>query len=453
MYGTVPWDTAVVRAPKRARSGRLGRAIGRLVRPRQPQQPSTLCLLPWLNLSVDVDGTSRPCCKFDHAADVQGLPLLGLESASLAEVWHSPGLVQLRKEFAQGRKPVGCASCWAEEDAGVPSFRQRYLADRQIDATADTTDLRPPQPRGLDLKLSNTCNLACRICGPVASSRWLTEELAQPEPADPGFVAFLTEKRRYLADNKLTGRPDDRATLASWAPDVEHLELTGGEPMLSKESAEVLELLVAQGRPERMTLQVTTNATTISPRIVDHLHRFRAVTVSLSVDDLGARLEYQRDPAVWSEVEANIARYAAMASSSIHVYLNATVSALNAWDLPDYLEWWDRSYPDGDLRFALNFLHEPEELCVQHVPEPVKATMLDRWDRHPARRRARVRPLLDQASTFAAARSADPTAWPRFLEHVRTLDERRGQDFEAVYPELTEVLRAAGAWAPTGAGA
>lgn len=415
--------------------------------------PDTICLLPWLNLSVDVDGSSRPCCKFDHTADVHGAPLLNLESATLAEVWDSPGLVQLRTEFAAGKKPAGCASCWAEEDSGVPSFRQRYLSDRGIDPTADITDVHPPQPKGLDLKLSNTCNLACRICGPVASSRWLTEELAQPvAPARSGFVAYLTDNRRYLADNKLTGRADDRATLEAWAPDVEHLELTGGEPMLSKESAEVLELLVDQGRPERMTLQVTTNATTISRRIVDHLHRFRSVTISLSVDDIGPRLEYQRDPAVWSEVEANIARYAAMASESVEVYLNATISTLNAWDLPDYLAWWDGAYPDGDIRFALNFLHDPAELCVQHLPEPVKAAMVERWDRHPARRRERIAPLLDQAQTFVTARRADPRQWPLFLEHTRELDARRGQHFESVYPELTEVFRSLGAWTPTEAG-
>lgn len=440
--GAGPWDTGQVRAWRRKRR-----------QPAPSSAPDTICLLPWLNLSIDVDGSSRPCCKFDHTADVNGQPLLNLETATLAEVWDSPGLVQLRTEFAEGKKPAGCASCWSEEASGIPSFRQMYLQDRCIEPDADITNVHPPQPKGLDLKLSNTCNLACRICGPVASSRWLKEELAA-QPADAprsGFVAYLTDNRRYLADNKLTGRTEDRATLEAWAPNVEHLELTGGEPMLSKESAEVLELLVAAGRPERITLQITTNATTISRRITDHLDRFRRVTISLSVDDIGPRLEYQRDPAVWSEVEANIAEYAAMASASVHIYLNATLSTLNAWDLPDYLAWWNATYPDR-VNLALNILHNPEEQCVQNLPEPVKAAMFDHWDRHPARRLPRVAPLLDQAAGFATARQADPEQWQPFLRSTREIDARRGQHFESVYPELTEVLRSLGAWTPTEAG-
>ncbi len=412
--------------------------------------PDTICLLPWLNLSIDVDGSSRPCCKFDHTTEVDGQPLLNLQDASLREVWDSPGLVELRRAFRRGAQPAACASCWAEEAAGVPSFRQTYLRDRAITAAADIDDPHPLQPAGLDLKLSNTCNLACRMCGPMASSRWLTEELAATEEPSTGtFVAFLSEKRRYLADQKILGDPDGRAQLEAWAPQIEHLELTGGEPMLSKESAEVLELLVVHGNPSRATLQITTNATVINDRILKHLAHFSYTGISLSVDDTGPRLEYQRDPAVWTEVEQNIATYAAIASPSIELYLNATVSMLNVWDLPDYVAWWDQTYPAGDLQFALNFVHHPEELCIQQIPEAVKAGLIDHWDRHPARHAPRVGPLLDQAMAFAQARPAEPSHWVAFLEHTTALDERRGQSFAEVYPQFTAALEAAGAWPGT----
>jgi MoaA/NifB/PqqE/SkfB family radical SAM enzyme len=409
--------------------------------------PDTICLLPWLNLSLDVDGSSRPCCKFDHATEVGGKPLLNLQQSSLAEVWDSPGLVELRRSFRRGDQPAGCASCWAEEAAGVPSFRQTYLHDRAISAEVDVDDPHPAQPAGLDLKLSNTCNLACRMCGPVASSRWLTEELsAEERTVSEGFVTFLADKRRYLADQKILGDPEGRAQLEHWAPQIEHLELTGGEPMLSKESADVLELLVSHGDPSRTTIQITTNATVINDRILQHLGRFRRASISLSVDDMGPRLEYQRDPAVWAEVEQNIARYAAMAGPSWELYLNATVNTLNVWDFPDYVAWWDRTYPGNDLQFALNFVHHPEELSIQQLPEAVKEAVAAHWDRHPARHAARVAPLLDRVLGFAGARRSEPVHWGAFLEHTAALDRRRGQRLADVYPEFVAALATTGSW-------
>ena len=418
-------------------------------RKRPRSRPDTLCLLPWLNLSVDVDGASRPCCKFDHVSEVGRQPLSGLADAGLAGAWNSPGMQALRRQFLAGERPRACASCWAEEDAGVPSFRQVFLRDRGVSPEVDVDDLTPDQPHSLDLKLSNSCNLSCRICGPVASSKWLTEELAAvPAPRRrPGsFVAQLADDRRYLAANKLTDDPAERALLERWAPAIEHLELTGGEPMLSKESGDVLELLAHHGDPSRTTLQITTNATLVDDRIVRHLDRFRAVTISLSVDDMGPRLEYQRHPARWDEVRANIDRYADLVSPTCQVFLNATVSAYNAWDLADYLRWWSKGGAERHIGFHPNLLHNPRSMSVQHLPEPVKVLIRQRWAAHPAWDDAQTRPVLDEVLGFMTSAEADPACWEEFLLTTAEIDQRRHQSFEATFSDFVAHLRALDLW-------
>ncbi|MGI8936841.1 MAG: twitch domain-containing radical SAM protein [Iamia sp.] len=425
----------------------------RLRRRRAESTRDNLCLLPWLNLSLDVDGAARPCCKFDHVDQVGGAPLHGLAEGGLAGAWNSPGMVALREEFRDGGRPVACASCWAEEDAGVPSFRQVFLRDRRVTPEADVEDLTPSRPHSLDLKLSNTCNLACRICGPVASSKWLTEELvAVPAPRPPGtFVAHLADTRRQLAANQITDDPEERARLVAWAPAIEHLELTGGEPMLSKESGDVLELLVDHGQPERTTLQITTNATLIDPRIVSRLDRFREVTISLSVDDMGPRLEYQRHPARWDEVRANIDRYAELASPTCQVFLNATISAFNVWDLPEYLWWWRQNVADHSIGFHPNLLHSPRSMCTQCLPEPIKARLRPHWSGHPAWHDEATRAVLDEILSFTESAPTDPDSWPEFIRTTREIDARRGQHFDDVFPTFVAELRAVAAWdeAPT----
>ena len=126
--------------------------------------PSTICPLPWLNLSLDVDGSSRPCCKFAHQSANSPYQMANLAESSLDEVWDGEGMQQLRADFRAGIQPQQCSSCWDEEAAGIRSFRQTYHDDRGITTRPDYNGVPPTQPVALDLKLSNACNLRCRIC-------------------------------------------------------------------------------------------------------------------------------------------------------------------------------------------------------------------------------------------------------------------------------------------------
>src|SRR4051812_2511989 len=163
--------------------------------------PASICPVPWINLSLDVDGTSRPCCKFDHASDRSPYQLANLKDGTLQEVWNSEGMVKLRRDFRDGIKPDECATCWREEDAGTKSYRQTFQ-DGRTAAAINFDDLTPPAPVTLDVKLTNVCNLKCRICGPVASSLWLKEEIAHPS-GEGGFHTYVLENRSYFLSNKI----------------------------------------------------------------------------------------------------------------------------------------------------------------------------------------------------------------------------------------------------------
>src|SRR5687767_6689333 len=47
------------------------------------ERPPTICALPWQNLSLDVDGSSRPCCKFAHHDDASPYQMANLKDAPL----------------------------------------------------------------------------------------------------------------------------------------------------------------------------------------------------------------------------------------------------------------------------------------------------------------------------------------------------------------------------------
>lgn len=409
--------------------------------------PDTICPLPWLNLSTDVNGSSRPCCKFAQPSPDSAYQLTNLRDGDLEEVWNGPAMRRLRQDFRAGVRPGECASCWNEEAAGVPSFRQTYRSDRGIHTEPDYASDTPAHPAALDLKLTNACNLKCRICGPVASSLWLREELAVGgEHADP----YLIENKDYFRANKITGDPVNREVLRRWLPHLDHLELTGGEPMLSRENREVLELIVAEGRPEQMTLLLTTNATVVDDRMLDLLGAFGSVAITLSIDDIGERFEYERAPGRWIDTEPLIRRYAAMTSDRLHVGINCSVSPFNVWYLPEIVDWLAGDERLAPIHLNLNLVHYPRHYCIQVLPDALKEVVAARLRRHLLDHGGRCGPavadqVLEVIDFLAGGHPGDADEWHRGLEVTRHRDEIRGERFAATFPEWTAEIER---WAP-----
>jgi radical SAM protein with 4Fe4S-binding SPASM domain len=409
------------------------------------ERPPTLCALPWQNLSLDVDGSSRPCCKFAHQDDASPYQMANLKDAPLDAVWNGEGMQKLRRDFLDGVKPAECATCWDEEDVGILSLRQTWH-HRGLRAEPDFDEIAPDHPVALDLKLTNACNLKCRICGPVASSLWLREE---QEVSGDDLDPYLAENKRYFLSNKITNQAPNATVFAEWLPHLEHVELTGGEPMMSPENRQVVEALAA-GTPERVALLVTTNATVIDERIVGPFEQFGSVTVSLSIDDIDRRLEYERSPCDWPAVEDNIVRYADMASERVQIYLNSSVSTINVWYLPEFLDWIT-----GDPRLAtigvhLNLVHNARHYNVQALPPAVKARVRERVEaeladgRHPEHLRRQVAEVLD----FMDDGQEPASVWDDFLEHTANRDRIRSERFADVFAEYHAELVRLGAWIP-----
>lgn len=428
-------------------------------RPRSRKEtavPDSICPLPWVNLSLDVDGSTRPCCKFAHQEPDSPYQLANLRDHALGEVWHSDGLQRLRRDFRAGVRPAECSTCWDEEAAGVRSLRQTFIEYRGISAEVDYDDVTPPPPAGLDLKLTNACNLKCRICGPVASSSWLQEELSVSEPAPNSWVAYLRDERTYFLSNKLTRQEHNLADLRRWLPRLEYLELTGGEPMMSPENRELVELIAEEGRPEQVGILFNTNATVIDDRILRHLDRFREVKVCCSIDDIGPRFEYERFPASWQEVQDNLDRYQEVARDGWHLYAFCSLSVFNVWYLPEYLDWL-RNRSDGlAMELVLNFVHYPRHFSVQVLPEEVKSTLAQRLRREcltdeslPGEIRREVEELL---SFLAHSRPDDAAAWQEAVDTIVERDVVRGQEARSVFPELFQQLDRHGAWVPSPSG-
>ncbi len=324
--------------------------------------PENFCIMPWINASIDVNGAVRPCCKYVQPSQSKELSLGNLGTENIQEIWGGKAFENLRQEFLSNGKPIGCRTCWDEEAAGIESYRKTFVRGSQaVDLSqikiADLSEFK--KPITLDLKTSNKCNLKCRICGPIASSAYLAEDLEN----QTGFQIGATEKM-YLTKEKFFGVPENEQWLIDTLKNCKHIEMTGGEPLLSIENRKIEQLAIDMGVSGQISLSYNTNVSVFSLEVVKSWAKFKSVVVCLSIDDVFERYEYQRFPAKWSTVERNLTAYKNQVPKNTRLIIFCSVSTLNVFYLKEILTWFIKNYPEIDC--YLNIVHNDNWFNIQN---------------------------------------------------------------------------------------
>lgn len=407
--------------------------------------PKTLCTAPWTNFQLDVNGAVRPCCKFEQPNKASKYQFPNLKEASIDEIWKSDTFVQLRKDFLAGEKPVECRACWEEESSGAKSYRQSMDFRSKIDEDYDFNDIQPETPFSLDLKLSNVCNLKCRICGPVASSLWLKEYMEDPNLSSK-FDDYLYENRHYFLKNKLTQDPANRETFQKWLPHLQLIELTGGEPLLSTENIEVLELCHESGYSKDIRLLLVTNGTIFKPKLTAVMEGFQSVIVNFSIDDIGARFEYQRYPGNWENSNKVIERYLSECSDKFEFHCHSTVSVYNVFYLPELIDWFIDKSRIRPWSLIFNILYYNRNMSIQVLPDSAKAAVRKKLRAYMAQMDSEfeyIRKSLEDVINYMDSGDIKEreSLWSSFLLQNKERDQFREQTYYKVFPEFVDQMK------------
>jgi radical SAM protein with 4Fe4S-binding SPASM domain len=382
--------------------------------------PESFCSLPWLNLSTDVNGSLRPCCKFAQPNLDNEFQLPNMKNGRLDQLWNHREFQRLRQSFLDGNKPKECQTCWDEEASGILSYRQTFAKYRNIELPNMFTPNTEYSPTTFDLKLNNVCNLKCRICGPQASSNYAKE-------IEERFNVKL-EGSDYWLQNKIVNTENEEI-FKSWIPQLRHLEMTGGEPMTSPENLKILDMIGESGYAQNISILINTNGTFINKKIIDALLKFKHVQICLSVDDIQDRIEYQRYPCDWNILTHNIQQYKEICStnSNISITLFCTVSNFNVFYLNEYLDW----VRSTEIDHYWNILYYNPWLSIKNLPTSVKAIINNKYKTNSG---------FDNVLNFMNL-PGDDTLFQQFLNDVNETDMFRKQSFDNTFPEWATILR------------
>jgi MoaA/NifB/PqqE/SkfB family radical SAM enzyme len=144
-----------------------------------PIKRQTFCILPFIHLSIFPDGTSKLCCLACKKVEKDDFPM-SLYQYSLHEIWHSEYMNNVRRRMTDGNEVDDCAACYKSEAISGDSYRiqsnARWLAKLQgtsnnFGHAGNRLDAPTELPVYYQLMTGNACNLKCRMCSPLFSSR------------------------------------------------------------------------------------------------------------------------------------------------------------------------------------------------------------------------------------------------------------------------------------------
>ena len=382
-----------------------------------PTPTENFCIAPFQSIRQNAYGRNSPCAfgagEWHHG------------HLTPIERWDSSELNNLRQEFIKGNKPNECHRCWAEEDSGKKSLRQRqydYFPNDYNDFIR--SGLWINGPKTAVFKTSNVCNLACRSCGGWDSNTFTREGL------------HYAEKYNTKIDNKVHNRfipllqPKhmDFMQYKDIAGNLEKIDFFGGEPFLNITQIDLLEYLVDQGLSKNITLFYSTNCTN---HPTDRLKRawdtFKRVEISVSIDGIGDKFEYTRWPGKWNatlEVMDHILNLKNTLNSEVYVMSGLTISLLNVYDTDNVYSWLQSKI--GNV--YINMVNSPTYLALHCAPDRVKLAIREHVNN-------------PEVLGYLDIKKYDSLLWKQFIIWTKRQDIYRGQNFASIAPEFVELFQ------------
>jgi hypothetical protein len=203
-----------------------------------------------------------------------------------------------------------------------------------------------------------------------------------------------------------------------------------------EEHFHMLQGMVDRGIAHQVEIHYNTNGTQY-PEQAEHIWKhFKCVEIAFSIDDVGARFEYQRSNAVWADVCANLDRFRDLKEiySNIELQVCTTVSVFNVHYLGEVAQWLEHNRESFTFVYW-NMMHDPWHFSIACLPDSAKQTITQYLDSV----NTRYRSEFDRIRNFMNGGASTDGFMTRMK--IADLDRKRNQDLHTVAPELADLLQ------------
>jgi hypothetical protein len=422
----------------------------------------SFCLAKWYQVTIHLQNGHTHSCHHPHTHLVPPD-----EVAANPSALHNTSFKKLRRrEMREGLRPTECDYCWNVEDASPDNLSDRHIKSAewweadQFDAARTMPWDADVTPTYVEVSFGNACNFKCSYCVPHVSSK-VMEELKRFGPYPTTWEHGGLE---YLRQNGLMPIPEREPNpyvdaFWRWWPELYRtlrvFRVTGGEPLLNRNTFRVLEDVLARPNPA-LHLSVNSNLGVpddVYARFLELAREIveRGATASFhlysSVDAHGRRAEYIRHGLDYDQWIRNVRRYFETVPES-QLTIMSTFNALSvtsfvpmAKDMLALRKAYRTRNDKTRIVLDLPYLRDPEHQSAMvlgpafdRAADEMLAFVngepnMHKWERNKV---ARLHSMLRKHWPDDRLARARADFYRFFAEH----DRRRGTSFVDTFPEM-----------------
>jgi hypothetical protein len=427
-----------------------------------------MCLAKWKQVSLHLPTGLNNSCYHPPLHPIPAELLANNPSA----LHNTPYKKEQRKIMLKQERPGECSYCWSMEDNGKLSDRHyrsgEAWAAKDFESIMNSSGEEDVNPSYVEVNFNHACNLRCSYCSPQFSSSW-QDEVAR-EGAYPTSTPHNAPEHFTGRNRPIPVRDHNPYVDAFWRwwptlyPELEHFRMTGGEPLLDKNTYKVFDYVLANPKPD-LHLNVTSNFSVdekswqkykgyvkelCAGENIEHFMQY------ISLDSWGNQAEYIRHGLdfnlLWDRVNQFLTEIPGRNSVTFIVTMN-NLSVTNLDKLFAGILGLRKIYSTTYQRvwFDTPVLRQPAWQSLQTLPESYAEKLEHLWA-------WMLRQIETEATRFQGfkdyelARLDRDIAWMRdgqqldpatlnknkadFFRFFNEHDQRRGTDFLKTFPEM-----------------
>lgn len=314
----------------------------------------TYCVAKWQQVTIHLaTGQTHSC----HHPGTHHIPVE--EIAVNPSALHNTNFKkQQRKLMIEGKRPSECDYCWRVEDAVGDHYSDRVYksadsvwGEPYLEKSAQMPWDANVTPSYVEVSFSNVCNFGCAYCSPEISSI-LMQDAKKNGPIELSGkrfdrdITFLQRENRMPIPNR-EHNPYIDAWWAWWPtlyPQLKVFRITGGEPLLSKETFKTLDWIIAHPNPD-LDLAINSNLGVDDAILNEFLEKanyivenkcVKSLKIFTSCDTFGEQAEYIRTGLNYSKWYNNLWNIT-LKYPKLHISIMVTFNLLSIPRFEDFL--------------------------------------------------------------------------------------------------------------------
>jgi len=368
------------------------------------KQAKHFCSVPWNHFELVSNGNVRTCSKGHSFGNINDDPI--------ETILNSNQIVSLKQDLLNDKLTSNCVGCHNLTTKDEHFDLRNHYNPMFKSFDIDYNDVHAFELHGIDLHWNNTCNFKCIYCNPQQSSLIAEEQkitVNKPDSKNTDAIIDMIVKNQYQ---------------------MKEIYLSGGEPLLIKHNAKLLERIENKDLPLRINSNISL-AIDSNP-VFSEVKKFKNVLWTVSAEASGDRFNYIRNGGNWDIFVKNL-NYIKELNHNIRVNSVFFIGSLAS--IFDTIEYFIITHGITDI--TINQLGGHASMLARNAPTSLKLATLDRLQTL-----INSNLINDKSNSYYnILRCQKELTHPEddaagYVEYFDNLDRLRGTNWREVFVEL-----------------